>query len=354
MSLDVDRFHEGERAVQRRVGVEEVADRVGSMIQSFVPAEFAEFLGRQPFVVVASQDRQDRVWASLIAGGVGFARAMSDHQVVLEAAPAPGDPLEEALDRPNAQIGVLAIKFGTRQRIRVNGTGQRTDGILLTVTEAYGNCGKYVQRRIPAGRHAGPAGRHAGPAGPHAGPAGRHPELAGPHPEPAGPHPEPAGQHAELAGPAHRTSAALDARQVAIVRRADTAFIASTHPERGADASHRGGRPGFIEVTDDGRLVTIPDYIGNRLFQTLGNLTVVPQVGLLLLDWETGSALQVTGKARIIWDAQAVRSRPGAERLIEIAVDGVHEHDRAMPVRWTLIEPYQRNPPVNPRAAAPG
>jgi uncharacterized protein len=333
MSLDVDRFHEGERAVQRRVGVEEVADRVGSMIQSFVPAEFAEFLGRQPFVVVASQDRQDRVWASLIAGGVGFARAMSDHQVVLEAAPAPGDPLEEALDRPNAQIGVLAIKFGTRQRIRVNGTGQRTDGILLTVTEAYGNCAKYIQRRIPAGRHAGPAGRHA---------------------EPVGPHPELAGQHAELAGPAHRTSAALDARQVAIVRRADTAFIASTHPERGADASHRGGRPGFIEVTDDGRLVTIPDYIGNRLFQTLGNLTVVPQVGLLLLDWETGSALQVTGKARIIWDAQAVRSRPGAERLIEIAVDGVHEHDRAMPVRWTLIEPYQRNPPVNPRAAAPG
>jgi len=61
----------------------------------------------------------------------------------------------------------------------------------------------------------------------------------------------------------------------------------------------------------------------------------------------------VTGKARIIWDQQAVSARPGAQRLIEITVDGVHEHDQAMPVRWSLIEPYQRNPPVNPVTAGP-
>jgi hypothetical protein len=40
------------------------------------PAEFAAFLSRQPFVVVASQDEHARVWASLLAGGVGFARAL--------------------------------------------------------------------------------------------------------------------------------------------------------------------------------------------------------------------------------------------------------------------------------------
>jgi len=111
------------------------------------------------------------------------------------------------------------------------------------------------------------------------------------------------------------------------------------HPERGADASHCGGRPGFIEVTADGRLLTVPDYIGSRMFQTLGNLTVRQQVGLMLIDWETGCTVQVTGRARIVWDPQAVTSRPGAERLIEVAVDLVHEHDRAMPARWSLIEP---------------
>ena len=300
-------FHEGELAVQRRAGAELVAAQVGRMIHPFVPAEFAEFLNRQPFVVVACQDQHGRVWASLIAGGIGFARAIDDRQILLAGAPAPGDPLEDALDRQPTQIGVLAIKFGTRQRIRLNGVARRTsDGILLTVTEAYGNCAKYIQRRTPTGLHAASA------------------------------------------TPAHRTSTALDARQTAIVREADTFFIASTHIERGADASHRGGRPGFVEITDGGRLLTFPDYIGNRMFQTLGNLTVNPQTGLLLLDWQTGNTLQLTGRAQIIWDAQAVRSRPGAERLVEIAVGAVHEHERAMPARWSLIEPYQRNPPVNP------
>jgi predicted pyridoxine 5'-phosphate oxidase superfamily flavin-nucleotide-binding protein len=300
-------FHEGERAVQRRAGVERMAAQVGRNILSFVPAEFGAFLGRQPFVVVASQDQDGRVWASLIAGGAGFARSLDDRRILLAGMPAPGDPLEGALERPQARIGVLAIEFGTRQRIRLNGTAQRTgEGILLTVAEAFGNCPKFIQRRLPAGQLTGSA------------------------------------------APAHRQSAALDARQAVLVRRADTFFIASAHPWRGADASHRGGRPGFVELADAGRQLTFPDYSGNRMFQTLGNLTVNPRTGLLLLDWETGDTLQLTGRAQVLWDGHALGSRPGAERLVEVSVDAVHEHERAMPARWSLIEPYRRNPPVNP------
>jgi len=300
-------FHKGERAIQRRAGAERVAAQVGRNILSFVPAEFGAFLARQPFVVVASQDQTGRVWASLIAGGVGFARALDDRQVLLDGVPAPGDPLEGALERPEARIGVLAIEFGTRQRIRLNGVAQRTgEGILLTVAEAFGNCPKFIQRRLPAGQLTGPAAA------------------------------------------SHRESAALDARQAALARRADTFFIASAHPQRGADASHRGGRPGFVEVAAGGRRLTFPDYSGNRMFQTLGNLTVNPRTGLLLLDWETGSTLQLTGRAQIVWDAQALRSRPGAERLVEVRLDAVRESPRALPARWRLIEPYRRNPPVSP------
>jgi predicted pyridoxine 5'-phosphate oxidase superfamily flavin-nucleotide-binding protein len=300
-------FHQGERAIQRRAGVERAAAQVGRNILSFVPAEFGAFLSRQPFVVVASQDQPGRVWASLIAGGVGFARALDDRQILLAGMPAPADPLEAALERPQARIGVLAIEFGTRQRIRLNGIARRTgEGILLTVAEAFGNCPKFIQRRLPAGQLPGPA------------------------------------------APAHRESAALDARQAALVRRADTFFIASAHPERGADASHRGGRAGFAEVADGGRRLMFPDYSGNRMFQTLGNLAVNPSAGLLFVDWETGSTLQLTGRAQIIWDAQALRSRPGAERLVEVRLDAAREHERAMPARWSLIEPYRRNPPVNP------
>jgi predicted pyridoxine 5'-phosphate oxidase superfamily flavin-nucleotide-binding protein len=127
-------FHEGERAVQRRAGAERMAAQVGRNIVSFVPAEFGAFLSRQPFVVVASQDQDGRGWASLIAGRAGFARALDDRQILLAGLPAPADPLEGALERPPAGIGVLAIEFSTRQRIRLNGVAQPTgEGILLTV-----------------------------------------------------------------------------------------------------------------------------------------------------------------------------------------------------------------------------
>ena len=299
-------FHEGEHAVQRRAGTEQVAAQIGRNIAPFVPAEFGEFLIRQPFVVVASRDQAGSIWASLITGKPGFARALNDRQVLLAGLPASPDPLEDALEQPEAQIGLLAIELDTRQRIRLNGTAQRTDeGLALTVSEAFGNCTKYIQRRLPAGRLTEPGGARL------------------------------------------HQSAALDPRHASVVRAADTFFIASAHPERGADASHRGGRPGFIEVDASGRRLTFPDYSGNRMFQTLGNLTVDPRTGLLLIDWETGSTLQLSGRARIVWDAEELRSRPGAERLIEFTVDAVRECQRAMPTTWRLVEPYQRNPLVN-------
>ena len=160
-----------------------------------------------------------------------------------------------------------------RSFLNCSGTGPAWgiagEGVLLTVAEAFGNCSKYIQRRLPAGLPPGSA------------------------------------------TPSYHRSVALGARQAALVRRADTFFIASAHPERGADAPHRGGRPGFAEVADGGRRMTFPDYSGNRMFQTLGNLAVNPRTGLLFLDWETGTTLQLTGRSRIIWDPKALRSGPG-------------------------------------------
>lgn len=245
------------------------------------------------------------VWASLLVGETGFARALDDRRLLLAAAPASGDPLHSALERPKARIGILAIEFDRRLRIRLNGLAQRTaEGILVTVEEAFGNCPKFIQRRLPAN--------------------------ALPAPPP----------------PAHRQGVTLDPRQVALVRRADTFFIASAHREGGADASHRGGRPGFVEVCSDGRRLIFPDYAGNRMFQTLGNLAVNPRSGLLFLDWDSGTALQLAGEARIVWDQGAVASRPGAERLVEFTIDSVHEYEHAMPARWRLIEPSRLNPPL--------
>ena len=65
-------------------------------------------------------------------------------------------------------------------------------------------------------------------------------------------------------------------------------------------------------------------YSGKRMFPDSGEPDCQPaHTGLLLLDWETGNMLQLTGRAQIVWDAQAARSRPRAERLVQVAVDAV-------------------------------
>lgn len=131
----------------------------------------------------------------------------------------------------------------------------------------------------------------------------------------------------------------LTAAQQAWIAAADTFFIASghradgDHPAFGMDASHRGGDRGFVEVTDGTRLV-FPDYAGNNHYNTIGNLAVDPRVGLLFVDFETGSLLQLTGRATIDWDSPAVADSPGARRLVTIDIDDVIEMPGAVALRW--------------------
>lgn len=270
-------FHEGELAVQRRAGVERTAAQVGRIIGSAIPPEFAAFLERQPFVIAAAPDEDGRVWASLL---VGSTRALDDRELVL------GAPLGVPT---GTRVGILAIEFDTRSRIRLNGTTTGSDPTVVVVDEVFGNCPKYIQRRVPVERLGAPEEpvQHVGPA--------------------------------------------LDDRQRALVARADTFFIATLHHERGADASHRGGNPGFVRVASDGRSLRFPDYTGNRMFQTLGNLTVDPRAGLLFVDWETGGALELSGLADIVWD--------GTERAVEFEVEAVRERPGALGARWVLSEP---------------
>jgi predicted pyridoxine 5'-phosphate oxidase superfamily flavin-nucleotide-binding protein len=299
------RFHEGELAVQRQAGVEDVAAKVGRNINPSIPNELAEFLRLQPFVVVAALDEAGQVWASLLVGGAGFADVADDRRIVLSAGFATGDPLASSFEVPS-RIGILAIEFDTRTRIRLNGVaGSTTNGLLVDVDEAFRNCPKFIQRRTP-----------------------------GQPPQP------------DLQPGAMRSGPALNLRQIASVGRADTFFIASVHAERGADASHRGGRPGFVKVSGDGRRLWFPDYSGNRMFQTLGNIAADPRVGLLFVDFELGSSLQVTGLARIVWEADT-ETWPGAERVVEVDVDAVRERERAIPRGWRLVEPSPLNPPLS-------
>lgn len=300
-------FHRGELLVQERAGVADVAARVGAAnVLTRLNLDFAAFLADRFYVVAGAPGPDGSIWASVLNGRPGFASALDDAHVMLRAAPPDGDPLAEALGRGPVALGLLALDQATRGRIRLNGVATRvSDGVLVELREVFGNCPKHIGRRVPVAVHA-PLGSGGGV----------------------------------------RTGEWLDASQRALVTQADTVFVASAHADRGADASHRGGRPGFLEVAPGGDHLILPDYAGNRMFQTLGNLAVDPRIGLLVIDWQTGRTLQVTGRAQVAWGGADVAARPRAERLVRIDVEAVQDRSDGFPVQLELIEPSHLNPPL--------
>ncbi len=103
------------------------------------------------------------------------------------------------------------------------------------------------------------------------------------------------------------------------------------------DVSHRGGKPGFLRVTDEGgqTVVTMPDFRGNFFFNTLGNIAVNPRVGMLVVDYARGDLLQIAGDAEVVLDEDAVRAYPGALRLVRIVVRSSRWFERALALAWS-------------------
>jgi len=281
-------FHEGEQRAQERVGVRERIERLGrGMVRDSMSDEQREFFEDLPFLVVGGADRRGAVWASLLSGSPGFVQAPSPRSLRLLTRPLPGDPLVENLG-VGAPLGLLGIELPTRRRNRANGRVARLiqGGFELSVEQSFGNCKQYIHPR--AGTFAAPEALIA-----------------------------PAAEGAEL------SSEALE-----VLANTDTSFIAtsSRHAERGGsegmDVSHRGGPRGFIhaEARTGATRLTLPDYYGNFMFNTFGNLEVNPHAGLLALDFASGRVLSLTGTARVSWDDPRVAAFENAERLLEIDV----------------------------------
>lgn len=259
------RYHDGELEAQRRAGVRDLAERVGRIIRPTITGAPAEFLAAQSMVIVATTRRDGVVHASALGGAPGFARATGIGSI--EVLPGSGhlDTVFGDLAE-SGTLGMLAIDFATRRRMRANGYAVVENGtIRLSTAEVYANCPQYIVRRENA---------------------------------------------VELGTARRRSATSLSDAQQRTIASASTFFIATAHPDIGADVSHRGGAPGFIRV--DGNRISWPDYAGNNMFNTVGNLLVNRRCGLLFIDFETGATLQIEGTASIQWND---------ERSIEVAVD---------------------------------
>lgn len=296
-----DIYHEGEVAVQRRAGVRERAEQMSGMVERTVPAsdDVRALITNQPHAVVTSVDRDGSVWVSFLTGEPGFVGVDDNRTVRFAATPATGDPLADHL-RSGMPAGVLLVDPRSRNRLRLNGTVEPTDdGFTLTTEEAFPNCPKYIQQRSFE-------------------------------------------QVADMTNTQRKTSDGLRPSHREWIETTDTFFIGSYYPGTGADASHRGGDPGFVDVDDD--TIVYPDYPGNSMFCTLGNVEADSRVGLLFVDFVNGRTLQATGTAQIVWDDDRVSQHEGAERLAEITVGRTIELPNGNPLRWSLEERSPFNP----------
>jgi hypothetical protein len=299
-------FHGGELAVQERAGVRDKVAVAGSrMIRTWMPEQHRELFEKLPTLFVGSLDDRGRPWASVLAGRPGFIAAPDEHHLRIAAWPSAGDPLHEQL-HDGVPLGLLGLEPHTRRRNRMNGTVVATDAGSFTVqvVQSFGNCPQYIQARLPDW-------------------------VTNEAPLPV-----------SLDGGLNEAARAL-------VAKADTLFIASASASMpgggradGVDVSHRGGKPGFvrIEPTSDGTTLTLPDFRGNNLFNTLGNIAAHPQAGLLFVDPGRGDVLQLSADAEIVWDGPELRAFEGAQRLLRLHIREGRWRAAALPLRWTAPE----------------
>ena len=279
----MSKFHEGKIAVQSQIGVREEAESISHFIKNFMEPKAQEFVIPRRFAIASTIDKQGRSWASLLTGKSNFIEVLSETEIAITPYSTAVDLLSENLAQ-NPHLGLLTIDFAKRRRLRLNGiaTLQSTGKINLQTQEVCFNCPKYITKRYFESTIK------------------------------------------ERTISERSISHTLNRHQQDWISQADTFFIASSHPEKGADASHRGGKLGFIRIIAPNQLI-FPDYKGNNLFQTFGNLTVDSYAGLLFIDFSHGHTLQLTGTAEILWQTELLTEFVDAKRLVKFEIEQIIE-----------------------------
>jgi hypothetical protein len=293
-------WHEGELALQRRAGAAERMDMVGRrVLRDHLIEQHRDFYPLLPFIVVGAADRAGEIWATILAGRPGFLHSPEPHTLHVAAAADPADPVAPGLE-DGAAIGLLGIELHTRRRNRLNGTVRRTspDAFDIEGGESFGNCPRYIRLRDFSFTR-DPAAVSTLPA-----------------------------QHFDR----------VEGSAAALIAGAETLFIASSvvgaDGHRQVDVSHRGGRPGFVAMQDDGSLL-MPDFAGNLFFNTLGNILVDPRCGFTFVDFERGDLLQLSGDGEVILEGPEIAAFEGAEQLLRFRPKQIVLRPGALPLRWS-------------------
>jgi ferredoxin-NADP reductase/predicted pyridoxine 5'-phosphate oxidase superfamily flavin-nucleotide-binding protein len=267
-------------------------------------------LQRAPLLAIGTLDEESRPWTALWGGAPGFSEPIgggfvgtrtlvdSKHDPVVQAVvggAAKGDMLQP--QGSGKMVAGLAIDLVTRKRVKIAGkivagtvrsvsidseegmslppdAPQTQDQIQLVtkIEQSLGNCPKYLNQY----------------------------EL----------------RPALLTPSLLSSGATLSPEARRLIERADVFFL-STSSAVDMDTNHRGGAPGFLRILSSSSII-YPEYSGNRLYQSLGNVALNPRIGITVPDFETGDVLYTTGSAEILIGADAQNVIPGTNLAVQI------------------------------------
>lgn len=301
-------YHSGEKKVRELTGESPTAVRNGAIISDSIIKGAINFIEKQSMAVVSSKNEQGELWASLLVGNFGFTKVPNSNTIVFNrnTIMSNSDDVFYTNIQQHNHIGSLFIELDSRRRFRLNGVCQlQGAAIEVKVVEAYANCPKYIQRRIVS-----------------------------------------LPEHFKKTISTTIEGSSLTDGQKNWIRNADTFFVGSASEEGRLDASHRGGNPGFVEVLDEFSL-KIPDYSGNSLYNTFGNIIQNPNVGLVFIDFEKGETLQLTGKATLLFNQQKetdlIKTNGTGRYWIFTASRWIHTVNHHH-IKWNFLEYSPFNP----------
>ncbi|KIJ59645.1 hypothetical protein HYDPIDRAFT_140425 [Hydnomerulius pinastri MD-312] len=328
-------WHKGERVIQRKLGFDGVVSQSWAAIHPEMTEQHQRFhTTRLPFIPITTLDEKQRPWSSILAGHdgkPGFATSNHFGELTMHAGVWEGDPFAENVKASNDQpmlIAGIGVEFSTRRRNKFAGYIEsiERDGSSLhvrsVVNEALGNCPKYINIRefVPY------------------------------------PNTKPRIVHRSLELSATER---LPDDVISLIHESDTLFLGTVYKASETDRerfpshagmNHRGGKAGFVRVRpSDGRTIVLPDYSGNRLMTSLGNIEATPLAGVTFVSFTTGSILYLTGNAQNIVGPEAQRIMPRTNALTTVYVTGFVFVTNALPVRQkpgTSVQPSPYSPPI--------
>lgn len=285
---------------------------------------------QSPLIALGALDDQKRPWTTIWGGEQGVAGPTGESMIGIDSVvDAEHDPVLQALLRDNISSGEvveyenegpvmagLAIDLESRTRVKLHGRMKagvvdfEEDPItrahlLMEIDASLPNCPKYLNEKYIV-------------------PATPTPKLISDSPR-------------------------LSPEAVALLEKADLFFISSSYRNKNMDTNHRGGPRGFVRmISNDSTdaVIVYPEYSGNRLYQTLGNLQETPLVGLAIPDFDTGDVLYVTGKTNVLIGEKADRVLPRCKLAVQITVSSARFVRTGLSFRGVAGEESPYNPPV--------